>query len=94
MKTAYDILLSKVYTERTTALADKARAYTFRVAIDSNKHEIAQAVETAYGVKVKSVNTIVVRGKMRRARLRQGGFTPTWKKAVVKLAEGQTIDFG
>lgn len=94
MKTPYDILISKVYTERTTQLADKVKAYTFRVALSANKLEIAKAVETAYGVKVKSVNTMVVSGKMRRARTRQGGFTPTWKKAVVKLAEGQSIDFG
>lgn len=94
MKNPYEILVSKVYSERTTEKADKLHAYTFHVSTGSNKIEIARAVETVYGVKVKAVRTMKVRGKMRRARHRQRGFTASWKKAIVTLADGQTIDFG
>lgn len=94
MKSPYDILISKVFTERTTEMAEDKGAYTFRVALNANKIEIARAVEKAYNVEVANVNTMVVRGKMRRARFRQRGYTPSWKKAIVKLKDGHTIDFG
>ena len=67
--------------------------YTFKVAKNANKVEIAQAVETLFGVKVAKVNTISVKGKMKRMG-RYAGFRPEWKKAIVTLAEGEkTIEF-
>ncbi len=70
------------------------RKYTFEVAKDANKIEIAKAVETLFkGVKVAKVNTLHVRGKKKRMG-RNEGFTPSWKKAVVTLTENsKTIEF-
>jgi large subunit ribosomal protein L23 len=68
--------------------------YTFRVHPDANKYEIKQAVETLFGVKVRSVNTITMPGKGRTIRTRKGFFNKEarpWKKAVVTLADGQSI---
>jgi large subunit ribosomal protein L23 len=68
----------------------KAQA-TFEVPLDANKTEIKKAVQAVFGVDVVEVHTMVVRGKMKR-RGRHVGKRPNWKKAVVTLAEGQTID--
>lgn len=68
--------------------------YTFKVALEANKYEIKAAVEEMFGVKVKSVNTIRMPGKTRTLRTRKGIFTSEarpWKKAIVTLADGQTI---
>ena len=67
--------------------------YTFQVAKDANKVEIAQAVEKLFGVEVEKVNTINVRGKLRRQG-RYEGYTASWKKAIVTLTEkSKKIDF-
>ena len=93
MKTAHDIILKPVITENSMAgIADKK--YTFKVATDATKVEIAQAVEVLFpGVKVSKVNTINVDGKLRRYG-RFEGYTASWKKAVVTLTEdSKTIEF-
>ncbi len=92
MKAAQDIILAPVITEKSMAgLQDKK--YTFKVAKDANKIEIAQAVEELFKVKVKKVNTISVRGQMRRQG-RYEGYTSSWKKAIVTVTEdSKTIDF-
>ena len=93
MKAAQDIILTPVITERS--VDDMAESkYTFKVAKDANKIEIAKAVETLFkGVKVAKVNTISVRGRLKRMG-RTAGYTSDWKKAVVTLAEGsKTIEF-
>ena len=64
----------------------------FEVAMDANKVEIRQAVEKLFNVQVVDVHTLVVRGKWKRMG-RHEGRRPTWKKAVITLAQGQTIDF-
>ena len=89
---ARDIILKPVITEKAVqALADKK--YTFRVAKDANKIAIAKAVEEIFGVKVAKVNTISMKGHMRRMG-RNEGYTPSWKKAVVTLtADSKTIEF-
>ena len=89
---ARDIILAPVITEKSvSAMADKK--YTFRVANDSNKIEIAKAVEEIFGVKVAKVNTISMKGKHRRVG-RFEGYTSDWKKAVVTLTEdSKTIEF-
>ena len=85
MKKAQDIVLRPVITEATMAgIADKK--YTFKVAPDANKIEIAQAVETLFGVKVKKVNTMNVPGQYRRQGA-HGGYQSDWKKAIVTLKE-------
>ena len=89
---ARDIILAPVITEKSvSAMADKK--YTFRVANDTNKIEIAKAVEEIFGVKVAKVNTISMKGKKRRMG-RFEGYTSDWKKAVVTLtADSKTIEF-
>ena len=89
---ARDIILKPVITEKAVqALADKK--YTFRVAKDANKIAIAKAVEEIFGVKVAKVNTISMKGHLRRMG-RNEGYTPSWKKAVVTLtADSKTIEF-
>ena len=84
MKTAYDIIKKPVLTEKS--YADMAeRKYTFEVAINANKTEIKQAVETVFeGVKVASVNTMRTPGKIKRQG-RFSGRTPEVKKAIVTL---------
>jgi large subunit ribosomal protein L23 len=93
MKSAYDMLKDIVLTERTTALAAENQQYTFKVDPKVNKLEIRKAIEEAFSVKVAKVNTLNVKGKM-RTRGRSRGRTSGWKKAVVVLESGYTIDFG
>ena len=92
MKAAQDIVIAPIITERSmSAIADKK--YTFKVATDANKVEIAEAVEKLFGVEVAKVNTVNVRGHKRRMG-RYVGTTAAWKKAVVTLTEkSKTIDF-
>ena len=92
MKTAYDIILKPVITEASIAdIQDKK--YTFRVASDANKTEIAKAVEEIFGVKVEKVNTISMKAKTKRVRYVEGK-TSAWNKAIVKLtADSKTIEF-
>jgi large subunit ribosomal protein L23 len=85
-----EVILGPVITERAYQLQQEGR-YTFRVALNATKPEIARAIEEHYGnVKVASVNTARVRGRVRRS-LRRGvvGRTPDWKKAVVTFKEGR-----
>lgn len=89
----YDILVRPLLTEKSgngTALAEPK--YTFVVAIDSNKIQIRRAVEAAFNVNVTNVRTIRMQGKRKRLRTKKLGRRPAWKKALVTLREGQTID--
>ena len=92
MKAAQDIVIAPIITEKSmSVIADKK--YTFKVATDANKVEIAAAVEKLFGVEVAKVNTMNVRGHKRRMG-RYEGATAAWKKAVVTLTEkSKTIDF-
>ena len=92
MKAAQDIILAPVVTERSmTGFAEKK--YTFKVANDATKIDIARACEELFGVKVEKVNTVNVRGRKRRMG-RYEGYTADWKKAVVTLkADSKTIEF-
>ena len=92
MKSAYDIIKKPVLTEKSYAdMADKK--YTFKVAKNAEKVEIAKAVEKQFGVKVAKVNTINMRGRLRRQGL-YSGYTPAWKKAIVTLtSDSKGIEF-
>lgn len=91
-KLAQDIILRPVITEETM-LASQFKKYTFLVAKDANKIEIAQAVEKLFDVKVAKVNTMNVKGHLRRYG-RFEGFLPSKKKAVVTLTDdSKTIEF-
>jgi len=82
-------------TEKMTAIMDKRGQYGFVVDKKSTKDEIKKAIEDFYGVEVDSVNTMIARGKMRRNRrtVQISGYTNGYKKAIVTLKEGFTIDF-
>ena len=88
---SYQIIKKPVITEKATGDSAIRNAYHFRVPLDANKVEIRQAVERLFDVRVKSVNTLRTKGKYRR-RGYSIGRTQSWKKAMVTLAEGQTID--
>ena len=92
MKFAQDIILKPVITEQSMdGIADKK--YTFKVAVDATKPEIAHAVEELFGVKVAAVNTINMKSKTKRLRY-QVGHTASWKKAIVTLtADSKAIEF-
>ncbi|MDQ3952870.1 MAG: 50S ribosomal protein L23 [Actinomycetota bacterium] len=85
-----DVILAPVVSEKSYSLLDN-NAYTFEVHPDANKTEIRQAVETIWGVRVLSVNTINRKGKVKRFRFVQGR-RPNSKRAIVKLAEGDKIE--
>jgi len=87
----YEVLRRPLITEKSTLLKEQDR-YAFEVNKKANKHQIKAAVEAAFKVKVIKVNVITVPGKMRRMGRRQI-MTPAWKKAVVTLESGQTIEF-
>ena len=88
--TNYDIIRSPVVTEKST-LASEHGQVVFEVAVDATKAEIKQAVEGLFSVKVKAVNTLVRKGKVKRFR-NQLGERKDVKKAIVTLVDGQSID--
>ncbi len=91
-----EILKRPILTEKAAALGEKISRYAFVVDTNANKIQIRTAVETMYGVTVEAVNTMVVAGKTRMRGTKSGftvGRTNRYKKAVVTLAKGETIDF-
>lgn len=91
-KTAQDIIIRPVITEKSMTGTPNKR-YTFRVAKSATKIEIAQAVESLFGVKVAKVNTLNVKGKMKRTG-KFSGYTSDWKKAIVTLKpDSKSIEF-
>lgn len=85
-----DILLAPIVTEKTTALKNTNNIYTFKVNINANKVEIQKVVEELFHVVVLDVNTIKQRGKVKRLG-RYSGKRADWKKAYIKLKDGDTI---
>ena len=92
MKPLYQILRRPLITEKANDLKESAQIVTFEVARDANKIEIKQAIEKAFDVKVKSVNTASFRGKVKRVGF-SFGQRSSWKKAFVTLEDGHKIDF-
>lgn len=91
MRNINDIIVQPVITEKSHTQLDERGAYTFVVARDANKIEIAKAIETQFNVKVKQVRTMNYAGKQKRVG-KYVGRKAAWKKAVVTLAEGDTIE--
>ena len=87
----YRVIQKPHITEKASDGTAVRNAYTFRVPVDANKVEIRQAVEKLFSVQVMCVNTLTVRGKERR-RGWNAGQKPDWKKAMVVVSEGQSID--
>jgi large subunit ribosomal protein L23 len=92
LRDQYTIVRSPLLSEKGSDLGESQNQYFFRVAIDANKIEIRRAIERLYKVKVASVNTMRMSGKRKQLR-RKVGRKPDWKKAVVTLKEGHTIEF-
>lgn len=90
MKDPREVIIRPIITEHSYDMMDE-NVYTFEVAKDANKVEIGQAIEAIFDVKVVKVNTLNVKPKPKRVRY-QVGNTRTWKKAMVTLAEGDTIE--
>lgn len=88
----YKILLGAHISEKTSAAADERGQFAFKVVGDATRPEIKQAVEKLYGVNVLDVTVLNVKGKVKR-NFRGESRTSSWKKAYVRLAEGQDIDY-
>jgi large subunit ribosomal protein L23 len=90
---AYEVLRRPVVTEKSTAMGSLNK-YVFEVAPGANKPQIKVAVETAFNVTVTAVNTTMVRGNRKKNRSgRPTGEAPRWKKAIVTVSDGDTIEF-
>jgi large subunit ribosomal protein L23 len=92
MRSVYEVIQRPIISEKSTALAEVASRYAFEVAVQANKYEIKEAVESIFKVNVLKVRTMIVHGKTKRT----GRFETkrsNWKKALVTLADGQKIDF-
>jgi large subunit ribosomal protein L23 len=92
MKNIYEVIKRPLITEKTTIQKEAANQVSFEVDRRANKIEIKQAVEKLLKVKVLDVNTMTVKGKVKRLG-RHSGKRPDWKKAVVTLKEGESLPF-
>lgn len=92
MKTARDIIIKPIITEKSMDNS-ALNKYTFQVAKTANKVEIRNAIKEIFGATVTKVNTISMRGKMKRQG-RYEGKRPDWKKAIVTIAAGQKLEIG
>lgn len=88
----YTVLLEPHFSEKVSVIGDKANQYGFKVAKDATKAEIKEAVEKLFNVNVEGVSTLNVKGKVKRT-MRGVSRSKNWKKAYVRVAEGQEIDF-
>ncbi len=88
----YKVILGAHISEKATVIADEANQITFKVARDATRPEIKAAIEKIYGVVVRNVTVLNVKGKVKRT-FRGEGRKPSWKKAYVRLEDGHDIDF-
>ncbi len=91
MDNARDIIISPLISEKTMKLMEENNAYTFKVAKKANKIQIRQAIEEIFNVKVVKVNTMNMKGKRKRLGFTEGK-RPDWKKAIIKLDDGDSIE--
>ncbi len=92
MAELHDIVLRPVITEKTAHAEADQNTYVFEVGINTNKIQIRNAVQRLFGVTVESVKTSIVRGKIRRSG-KYSGRRSDWKKAYIRLAEGDLLNF-
>lgn len=91
-----NILQKPILTEKASALTEKSNRFTFRVDHRANKLQIKSAIEKMYGVNIVALNTMVVVGKLKSRNTKGGmvsGRSPKYKKAIVTLKDGETIDY-
>jgi len=93
MKDIFQVIETVQLSEKATLLAETNNEFVFKVNRHANKLEIKQAVEKLFGKKVEAVRTANYSGKKKRERRADYGRTKAWKKAFVRLAEGETIEF-
>src|SRR3990170_318477 len=86
-----EVIRRPLITEKGARLGSEHK-YVFQVQRDSNKHQIKEAVEKAFNVRVAGVNVMNVKGKSRRTRSRRTSHAPDWRKAIVSLAPGDKIE--
>ncbi|HHX33068.1 MAG TPA: 50S ribosomal protein L23 [Mollicutes bacterium] len=86
-----DIIIAPVVTEKSSYLSEDGKTYVFKVDAKANKTEIKQAIEKAFDVKVENVNTLNTKPKQKRVG-KYSGYRKTYKKAIVTLADGYTIE--
>lgn len=91
MKDPRDIIIAPIISEKSIAMIEENNTYTFKVDKNANKIEIRKAIEEIFNVNVVQVNTVNMKGKTRRLGYNMGK-RPDWKKAMVKLAEGDRIE--
>lgn len=92
MKSIYEVIKKPLITEKGSNLKEKQNKIVLQVSTEANKIEIKNAVETVFKVKVEEVRTMVFKGKKKRLGARQG-VRSDWKKAIVTLKEGQTVEY-
>ena len=90
--TPHEVIIRPVVSEKSLYHQTKLNRYTFRVHAQANKREIKDAVELLFKVKVVNVSTMNCRGTWRRVRTVQPGLSSAWKKAIIRLADGQKIE--
>ena len=88
----YSVLLEPHFSEKVSILGDRSNQYGFKVATNATKEEIKEAVQELFKVSVEGVSTVNVKGKVKRTA-RGKSRSKNWKKAYVRVAEGQEIDF-
>ena len=88
----YNVILGAHISEKATLIADETNQFTFKVAKDATRPEIKKAVEGIYGVSVRNVTVLNVKGKVKRT-MRGTSRKASWKKAYVRLNDGHDIDF-
>jgi len=92
MRDIYQVIDTILVSEKATLLQEENNEYVFKVARDANKLEIKRAVEKFFGKKVDSVRTMNCSGKNKRKRRADAGRTAHWKKAIVRLKDGENLD--
>lgn len=96
MKDPRLVILEPILTEKALRLRDSNNQYLFKVAASANKIDVKRAIQKRFSVKIKSVQVVNVKGKPKQRMTKQGrvsGYTPRFKKAIVSLAEGESMDF-
>lgn len=93
LNNVYNTLLSPIVSEKSNRVGEESNQYAFKVAVSSNKQEVKTAVEKLFNVIVEDVTVLNVKGKTKSFRGKPGK-RPDWKKAYVRIKEGQMIDFG
>jgi large subunit ribosomal protein L23 len=91
-----EFLKKPILTEKASSLTEKSNRFTFSVEPKANKLQIKSAIEKMYGVNILAINTMVVNGKLKSRNTKGGlvsGRTPKYKKAIVTLKDGETIDY-